>query len=385
MIDVAVIGVGMSKWGELWDKSLRTIFVEASLEAIEDAGVDRIDSMYVGCMSSGLFVNQEHLGPLMADYLGVTPIPATRVESACASGGSAFRQGLLDVASGMNEIVLVGGVEKMTDVDGGGATFALATAADQEYEVYNGVTFPGLYAMMARAHMQKYGTTREQLAQVSVKNHENGSKNPRAQYPFKVTVEQVMNSVMVSDPLRILDCSPITDGAAAVILCPLEIARKISKKPVVKVIGSGHATDTIAVHQRNDITHLAAAELAAKKAYEMAGVGPDDIDLAEVHDCFTIAEICAIEALGFVERGKGGIATENGETAIGGRIPINTSGGLKSKGHPVGATGVAQICEITEQLRGESGKRQVEGARRGLAQNMGGTCASSLVHILEVA
>jgi acetyl-CoA C-acetyltransferase len=384
MIDVAVIGVGTMKSGELWDKSLRAIFVEASLNAIEDAGVDHIDSMYVGCMSSGLFVNQEHLGPLMADYLGVTPIPATRVESACASGGAAFRAGLLDVASGMSEIVLVGGVEKMTDVDGGGATFALATAADQEYEVYNGVTFPGLYAMMARAHMQKFGTTREQLAQVSVKNHDNGSKNSHAQYPFKVTLEQVMNSVMVADPLRVLDCSPITDGASAVILCPLEMAQKISNKPVVKVTGSGHATDSIAVHQRKDITHLAAAEVAAKKAYDMAGVGPDDIDLAEVHDCFTIAEICAIEALGFVERGKGGIATESGETAIGGRIPINTSGGLKSKGHPVGATGVAQICEITEQLRGESGKRQVEGARRGLAQNMGGTCASSLVHILEV-
>jgi len=352
MLDIAVIGVGMIKWGELWDKSIRALFVEASLKAIEDAGVERIDSMYVGCMSSGLFVGQEHIGPLMADYLGVNPIPATRVESACASGGVAFRQGLLDVASGMSEIVLVGGVEKMMDVDGGGATFALATAADQEYEVYNGVTFPGLYAMMARAHMERYGTTREQLAQVSVKNHENGSKNPNAQYPFKVTVEQVINSVMVSDPLRILDCSPITDGAAAVIICPLDTAKNISKKPIVRVSGSGHATDTIAIHQRKDMTCLAAAEIAAKKAYEMAGVGPDDINLAEVHDCFTIAEICAIEALGFVERGKGGVATQNGETAIGGRIPINTSGGLKSKGHPVGATGVAQICEVTEQLRG---------------------------------
>jgi len=384
MMDVAVIGVGMIKWGEIWEKSLRTMFVEASLKAIEDAGVDRIDSMYVGCMSSGLFVGQEHLGPLMADYLGVTPIPATRVESACASGGLAFRQGILDVASGMSEIVLVGGVEKMTDIDGGGATFALATAADQEYEVYNGVTFPGLYAMMARSHMDKYGTTREQMAQVSVKNHENGSKNEYAQYRMKLTVDKVLNSVMVADPLRILDCSPITDGASAVIICPLEKAKEISDKPLVRVSGSGQATDTIAVHQRKDISHLAAAEVAAAKAYEMAGVGPSDIDFAEVHDCFSIAEICAIEALGFVEAGKGGIATENGETAIGGRIPVNPSGGLKSKGHPVGATGVAQICELTEQLRGESGDRQVEGARRGLAQNMGGTCASSLVHILEV-
>ncbi len=384
MMDVAVIGVGMIKCGELWEKSLRAMFVEAALKAIEDAGVDRIDSIYAGCMSSGLFVNQEHLGPLFADYLGACPVPAVRVESACASGGVAFRQGLMDVASGMNEIVLVGGVEKMTDVDGGGATFALATAADQEYEVYNGVTFPGLYAMMARAHMHKYGTTRKQLSAVSVKNHANGAKNPLAQYRMKITTDQVANAVMVADPLTVLDCSPVTDGAAAVVICPLELAKKISKKPIVRVSGSGHATDSIAVHQRKDITHLAAAELSAKKAYEMAGVGPSDIDLAEVHDCFTIAEICAIEALGFVEKGKGGPATEAGETAIGGRIPINTSGGLKSKGHPVGATGVAQICEITEQLRGESGERQVEGARRGLTQNMGGTCASSVVHILEV-
>jgi acetyl-CoA C-acetyltransferase len=385
MVDVAVIGVGMIKWGELWEKSLRDVFVEAALKAIDDAGVDRIDSMYVGCMSSGLFVGQEHLGGLLADYLGVAPIPATRVESACASGGAAFRLGFMEVASGTSEIVLVGGVEKMTDVSGGGATYALATAADQEYEVYNGVTFPGLYAMMARAHMHRYGTTRDQMAQVAVKNHDNGSKNPYAQYPMKVTLDQVKNAVMIADPLTILDCSPITDGAAAAIICPAEMARKLGKGPVVRVAGSGQATDMIALHQRKEITHLRAAEVAAKKAYEMAGVGPDEVDLAEVHDCFTIAEICAIEALGFVDKGKGGPATEKGETALGGRIPINTSGGLKSKGHPVGATGVAQICEITEQLRGESGERQVEGARRGLAQNMGGTCASATVHILEVA
>ena len=385
MVDVAVIGVGMIEWGELWQKSLRDIFVEASLKAIDDAGVDRIDSMYVGCMSSGLFVGQEHLGGVMADYLGVAPIPSTRVESACASGGVAFRQGLIEVASGMSEIVLVGGVEKMTDVDGGGATYALATAADQEYEVYNGVTFPGLYAMMARAHMDKYGTTRDQLAQVSVKNHENGSKNPYAQYKMKLTVDQVKNAVMVADPLTILDCSPITDGAAAVVICPVEMARKMGKQPIVRVAGSGQASDTIALHQRKDITYLAATEVAAKKAYEMAGVGPSDIDLVEVHDCFTIAELCAIEALGLVEKGKGGPATAKGETALGGRIPVNTSGGLKSKGHPVGATGVAQIVEVTEQLRGESGPRQVKGAKRGLTQNMGGTCASTAVHILEVA
>ena len=385
MRDVAVIGVGMIKWGELWDKSLRHLYVEAALKAIDDAGVDKIDALYAGCMSSGLFVGQEHIGALLADYLGMAPIPGTRVESACASGGLAFRCGIMDVASGMNDIVLVGGVEKMTDVDGGGATYALATAADQEYEVYNGVTFPGLYAMMARAHMERYGTTRKQLSMVSVKNHENGIKNENAQYRMKLTTEQVEGAVMIADPLTILDCSPITDGAAAAIICPLEMAKDIAKKTVIKVTGSGHATDAIALHQRPDITWLGAVEKAAQDAFKMAGAKPEDIDLVEVHDCFSIAEILTIEALGFAEKGKGGKVTEAGETAIGGRIPVNTSGGLKSKGHPVGATGVAQIVEVVEQLRGESGERQVKDAKRGMTQNMGGTGASSVCHILEVA
>jgi acetyl-CoA C-acetyltransferase len=384
MRDVAIIGVGMNKWGELWEKSLRDIFTEAALLAIEDAGVDHIDSMYIGCMSSGLFVDQEHLSSLLSDYLGMGPIPATRVESACASGGLALRTGFIEVASGLNDIVLVGGVEKMTDVSVAGATFALSTAADQEYEVYQGITFPGLYALMARAHMQKYGTTRKQLAQVAVKNHYHGSMNPLAQYPQKITLEEVLDSVMVADPLRILDCSPITDGAAAVILAPLDLAKKISKKPVVKIIGIGHATDTIALHSRNDLTEIKSTERAAKIAYDMAGKRPEEINLAEVHDCFTIAEICVIEALGFVEKGKGGPETEHGLTTLGGKIPVNTSGGLKSKGHPVGATGVAQAIEIVKQLRGEAGERQVKNAKVGLTQNMGGSGGSSVVHIMEV-
>jgi len=385
MREVAVIGVGLSEWGELWRKPLRDIFVEAALAAIGDAGVDKIDSMYVGCMTSGLFAGQEHLASIMSDYLGRSGIPATRVESACASGGVAFRQGLIDVASGMNDVVLVGGVEKMTDVSGDGATYALATAADQEYEVYHGVTFPGLYAMVAHEHMARFGTTREQLAHVAVKNHRHGAMNPRAQYPYEITVDAVLKSVLVADPLRVLDCSPITDGAAAVVICPLDMARKISKKPIVRVAGSGHSTDSIALHDRKDLSEFAATKWAAERAYKMAGVGPSDIQFAEVHDCFTIAEICVIEALGFVKRGEGGKAAESGLTALGGKIPVNTSGGLKSKGHPVGATGVAQIVELTEQLRGESGKRQVKGAKRGLAQNMGGTGGSTVVHILEVA
>jgi acetyl-CoA C-acetyltransferase len=380
MREVAVIGAGMTKFGELWEQSFRDLFVEAALAAIADAGVDRIDSMLIGTMSGGLFVGQEHVGSLMADYLGVAPIPATRVESACASSGAAFRQAFIEVASGVSDIVLAGGVEKMND--GADVTYALSTAADQEYEVFHGITFPGLYAMIARAHMHRYGTTREQLANVAVKNHDNGSRNPKAQFPMKVTAEQVMNSTMVADPLRLLDCSPVTDGASAVILCPLDMARKFTSRPV-KVIGSGQASDSIALHSRADLTVLSAVRRAGEIAYKMAGVGPADIQLAEVHDCFTIAEICAIEALGFVEKGQGGKAYDNGLTALDGKIPVNTSGGLKSKGHPVGATGVAQIIEIFNQLRGDCGERQVKDARIGLAQNMGGSGGSATVHILQ--
>jgi acetyl-CoA C-acetyltransferase len=382
MREVAVIGVGMTKWGELWEKSLRTIFVETALLALDDAGVDRIDSMYVGSMSSGIFVGQEHIASMLADYLGQAPVPSTRVETACASGGLALRLGFMEVASGMSDVVLVSGIEKMTDVNGYEATYALGTAADQEYEGYHGITFPGLYALIARAHMEKYGTTREQLALVAVKNHLNGSKNPLAQYPFKITVDSVLNSVMVADPLRILDCSPITDGAAAVILCPIERARKMNK-PVVKIIGSGHATDSIALSSRKDITWLEATYQAGKRAYAMANKKPEDIDILEVHDCFTIAEICVIEALGIVEKGKGGEAAEDEITYLEGKIPVNTSGGLKAKGHPVGATGVAQVIEIVKQLRGEAGKRQVKDPRIGMAQNMGGSGGSAVAHIFE--
>lgn len=382
MRDVAVIGVGMTKWGELWQKSMRTIFVETALAALDDSGVDRIDSMYIGSMSSGLFVGQEHIASLLADYLGQNPIPSTRVETACASGGLALRLGLMEVASGISDVVLVSGIEKMTDVSGYEATYALGSAADQEYEGYHGITFPGLYALIARAHMEKYGTTREQLAMVAVKNHDNGSKNPLAQFPFKITVDAVLNSVLIADPLRILDCSPITDGAAAAIICPAEMARKMNK-PVIKIIGSAHATDAIALASRKEITWLEATYQAGKKAYAMADKKPEDMDLIEVHDCFTIAEICVLEALGVVEKGKGGKAVEQGMTSLDGKIPVNTSGGLKSKGHPVGATGVAQVVEIVKQLRGEAGERQVKDPRIAMAQNMGGSGGSTVVHIFE--
>jgi len=384
MRDVAILGIGLNKkWGELWGMSLRDIFVEAALNALDDAGVDHFDSMYVGCMTSGLFVGQEHLGSLMTDYLGMNPVPATRVESACSSGGTAFRLAFIEVASGISDLVLAAGVEKMTDVSGDEATYALSAASDMEYEAYQGITFPGLYALIARAHMAQYGTTRKQLAHVAVKNHRHGAMNPVAQYPFEITVEEVLNSVLVADPLHILDCSPITDGAAAALLCPLEMARKISKKPLVKVLASAQASGTIALHSRKDLTRLDSTARAAEVAYKMAGKTPGDLHVVEVHDCFTIAEIVVLEALGLVEPGKGGQAAESGLTALGGRIPVNTSGGLKAKGHPVGATGVAQVVEITRQLRGEAAARQVKNARVGLTQNMGGTGGSTVVHIFE--
>lgn len=384
MRDVAIIGIGMMKWGELWEKSLRDICVEASLNCIEDAGTDRIDSITVGTMTSGLFTGQEHLASLVPDYLGLKHVPAVRVESACCSGGQAVRNAFLEVASGVSDYALALGVEKMTDVGGDEATYALATASDQDYEAFHGVTFPGLYAMIALAHMKKYGTTRDQLADVAVKNHANGSLNPHAQFPFKITRDTVLNSVAVADPLRLMDCSPITDGAAAVLLAPAEEAKKFSNHPSVVISGIGHASDTIALAQRKDITSLDAVKYSAESALKAAGKTIRDIDFAEVHDCFTIAEILIIEAIGIVKKGQGGPATMAGHTALNGEFPVNPSGGLKSKGHPVGATGVAQICEAVTQLRGKADARQIKNAKTALTQNMGGSGGSSIVHILEV-
>jgi len=380
MREVAIVGAGMTRFGEIWESSLRDLFVEAAAGALSSAGADHVDHILVGNMSGGQFVGQEHLGPLMADHLGMAGVAAARVESACASGGMALNMGFMAVASGFVDTVLVAGVEKMTD--GADVTNVLASAADQETEVYHGITFPGLYAMIARAHMAAHGTTEEDLAWVAVKNHKHGALNPKAQFRSEVTVEQVLQSSMVAEPLRLLHCSPVSDGAAAVLLCPLDQARNYTDKPV-KLIGSGVATDAMALADRKDPAFLAAVERSSERAYKMAGVAPKDIQVAEVHDCFAIAEICCLEASGLVEKGQGAKAAASGETSLGGRIPVNTSGGLKSKGHPVGATGVAQAIEVFEQLRGESGERQVEGARIGLTQNMGGSGASSVVHIYQ--
>jgi len=384
MREVAVIGVGLTKFGELWDVSFREIMLEAGIRAIEDAGIDgkQLDAMYVGNMSSGQFIRQEHAASLVADHAGLIPVSSTRVEAACASGGLALRQGIVAVASGLHDFVVAAGIEKMTDLLTSGVTGALATAADQEWEVYQGATFPALYALMARRHMYEFGTTEEQLAMVAVKNHANACLNPCAQYHTKVTVDAVMRSPPVAKPLKLLDCSPITDGAACVILAPAEKAKRFTDTPVL-VAGTGQASDHISLHSRQTLTGLMATVEAARTAYKRAGIGPEDIDLAEVHDCFTIAEIMAIEDLGFCKKGEGGRLTEEGETALDGRIPINTSGGLKGKGHPVGATGIAQAVEIVTQLRGEAGKRQVKDAEIGLTHNVGGSGGTAVVHIFR--
>lgn len=383
MRNVAIIGIGMVKFGELWMKSLRDLCVEATQECLNDAGTNRVDSITIGCMSSGLFNGQEHLASLIPDYIGLNHVPAVRVESACASGGLAVKTAFTEVASGLSDYVLAIGVEKMTDVSVNDATYALATAADQDYEAFHGITFPGLYAMLAKAHMDRYGTTREQLAQVTVKNHANGALNSKAQFPFPVSLETVMNSTMIADPLRLLDCSPITDGAAAVLLTTVEEARKIKKFPLVEITGVGMGTDTIALSQRKDILKMDAVDKGVQRALKMAGKTISDINFSEVHDCFTIAELMVLETMGVVKPGQGGPATMDGLTALDGKFPVNPSGGLKSKGHPVGASGVAQIFEVVDQLRGNAGERQIANAKTAIAQNMGGSGGSCVCHVIE--
>jgi len=286
------------------------------------------------------------------------------------------------VAGGMYDVVVAGGVEKMTDVYTEQVSMTLGGAGDQEWEVFHGATFPSLYALIAKRHMHDYGTTEEQMARVAVKNHSNAAKNPLAQFPFEVTIEDVMESGKVAEPLKVLDCSPITDGAAAVILANERVARKVCEDPIW-IIGSGHATDTLALHDRRSITTLDATVLAARNAMAQAKVTHKDINVAEVHDCFTIAEICAVEDLGFVKKGEGGKAEEDGMFDLNSTVSVNTSGGLKACGHPVGATGIKQAVEISWQLRGKAGKRQVSNADIGLAHNVGGSGATALVHILS--
>lgn len=386
MRDVAIIGVGLTKFGERWNSGLKELMAEAGLAALQDANVGShdIEMLYGGTMASGRFIGQEHTAALMADQLGFHNIPAVRIENACASGGSALRQGYIAVASGIHDIVVVGGVEKMTDVTSAEASSALGGAGDQEWELFQGITFPALYALIAKRHMHEYGTTEEQLASVSVKNHKNACANQFAQFRKEITISDVLKSKMVSDPLKLLDCSPISDGAAAVVLAPLETARKYNDTPI-KILASTQATDTLRLAERESLTELKATKIAGQKAFEQAKLKPKDVDVVEVHDCFSIAEILAMEDLGFYEKGKAAKAIEAGETALNAQISVNTSGGLKGCGHPVGATGVKQAAEIVWQLRGQAKGRQVEGAEIGMTHNVGGSGATAVVHLFKRA
>jgi acetyl-CoA C-acetyltransferase len=336
-------------------------------------------------MSAGRFIDQEHVAALIADYSGIARdhIPATRVEAAGASGAMAVRQGFFDVASGLHDIVVVGGAEKMTDVPDALGASIQDSAADQQWECTFGATFPALHAMIARRHMFDYGTTREQIASVAVKNHKHGSMNPKAQFQKEIKLETVLNSALVAEPLTMFDCAPLSDGGAAVVMCAMEKARKYTDSPV-KVLASSQSSDTLALHHRKTITSFEATKVTTRKLLKRANVDLSQIKLAEVHDNFTISEILALEDIGFFAAGEGGKATVDGQTQIGGRVAVNTSGGLKARGDPIGATGVAQIVELVTQLRGEAGKRQVSDAKYGLAQSVGGTGSTVVMHLLGV-
>jgi len=380
---VSIVSAGLSRFGKLEGLYAREIFAEAAKEAFDrcpnlDPKKD-IQALFVGHMGES-YEHQGHTGATVADWSGLLHVAATRTEAACASSGAALRAAIHAVLSGLCDVVMVGGVEKMTHRTTPEVTEYLAMASDFPFEQWHGITFPGLFALMATAHMSIYGTTEQQLATVAVKNHYHGSLNPKAHMQKEIALETVLSSRIIAWPLKLYDCSLITDGASCLILTKPDVAKKYTDMPV-HIIGSGQASDTIGIYERESFTSLRAAKLAAKEAYEMADVKPQDIDVAEVHDCFTIAEIIAYEDLGFCKPGEGGRLAESGETKIGGKIPVNTSGGLKAKGHPVGATGTAQAYEIYLQLTGQADRRQVKDAEVGLTHNVGGSGATAVVHI----
>lgn len=384
-MNVTLLAGETTKFGELWHISPTKMARVAIEGALEKSGLEpnQIDAAFVGNMLSGILGHQENLGSFFADHKGFAHIPAFKLEGACASGALALHSAINSIKAGQYKTVLVLGIEKMTDHEAGDVTEALMAAGSEE-ERLAGATFPGLYALIANAYMQKYGTTEEELAAVSVKNHYHGSHNPKAQFRKEITVSDVMKSGKIADPLKLLDCSPISDGAAAVIISSDEkLIKKFGKG--IAITASEVATDTLSLSHRETMTSLPAAVIAGKKAYTKAGVKPKDIQVAEVHDCFSIAEILAVEDLGFSKRGQGAKDIAAGEYTLGkGKLVVNSSGGLKACGHPVGATGIKQIVEIADQLRGECGERQVKGAKIGLAHNVGGSGAVAVVHILQV-
>lgn len=383
MRDVYVIGVGSTKYGK-FDSSARELAVEAAAEAIDRSGVDpqEIRGHFIGNAFS-VAEKQGHLGPLVNSTLGIPDAPSYTIETACASGSSAFREAFVNVAGGFADVMLASGVERVSQLDTVTATSYFAYGSDYSYEGANGCSFPGLYGAMARSYFQRYGATEEDLAYIAVKNHENGALNPKAHIQKRIKVEDVMKSMVVASPLKLYDACPFSDGAASVVVATGDVAKRIGGERI-KVLGSGRAGAIAALQDRPDMTTIPSTKLAAEQAFTMAKLDPKQVDFMEVHDCFTIAEAVAIEDLGYAPRGQGAKLAREGVTARDGRLPVNASGGLKSKGHPVGATGIGQIVEVYEQLLGKAGPRQVPDARVGLTHNVGATGGSCGVHLFGV-
>lgn len=383
MRQVAILGIGQTKIDEHWDLSLREIGGNAAFAAMQDARVDKVDALFVGNMLSPLISGQNQLGTFFSDWVGLWGQESVKVEAACASGAAGLRAGLMAVAAGDIDSALVVGVEKMTDKAGHDVTAALATAADADYEVEQGVSFVGINALVMRRYMHEYGWKHADFAPFSINAHANAMHNPFARLHQKITVDQFEKSAMVATPVNLLDASPIGDGAAAVVIVPAQKVASLNGKPRVVIAGSASSTDTIAVHSRRDPLFLTAAYQSAKHAYGMANVGPEDIDVFELHDAFSIMSALSLEACGFAERGQGVRLGLEDEIGPKGRVPICTRGGLKARGHPVGATGMYQVVEVAQQLRCECGPTQVENAKVGMAQNIGGSGATILTHILK--
>ena len=382
MEKVCVLGAGSTKYGRL-DDSISDITIQASVDAIESAGIEpkEIKAGYISNVF-GVADKQVHLGPVVMTNLGISERPSLSIESACGSGSVAFREAFTNVAGGFYDAVLVTGVEKVTHTGTEWTTTYFSYCSDFFYEGGAGASFPGLFASIARAYLNEFKATEEDLAEVAVKNHDNGLLNPKAHLRKKITVDDVMKSAVVASPLKLYDCCPFSDGASSVILCNESFAKE-HNKDYIQVIGSGRGGSSAALQDREHLTTIPSTKIAAEAAYKMAGVTPKDIDFAEVHDCFTIAEIIDTEDLGFFEKGQGVQAVREGQTKRNGQIPINPSGGLKSKGHPIGATGVGQVVEVYDQLTGKAGERTVKDAKIGLTQNFGATGASCAVHIFQ--
>jgi acetyl-CoA C-acetyltransferase len=383
MRDVAVIGIGQTPIGEHWGISLRELAANAVQDAAKDAGIEQPDALYVSNMLAPRLSDQAHLGALVADYAGWRGIEAATVEAACASGGVAFQAAIRAVMSGMIDVAAVCGVEKMTDSTTGAVTSALATAADADYEGAHGASFVALNALIMRRYMYEYNVPHSAFAPFSVNAHCNAVNNPNAMFHRAITTEVYNRAPMISDPINLYDSSPICDGAAALIVCPLDMARDLPDKPIIRVRASATATDSLGLAERHQMLALNAGHLSAERAYKQSGLSPADVDVFEVHDAFTIMAALSLEAAGFAEPGQGTRLAQDGDITPGGRIPISTMGGLKGRGHPVGATGVYELVDLVTQLRGVGGANQVKDAAIGMTQNIGGTGATIVTHILE--